>query len=120
MSKINYILIAVLLGVVGQLLVKRGLNLLGEIDFSRGLFASYLKIFTSPVVIIGTLSYTSSIFFWLYALSKVNLSFAYPILALSYVLVVIASRLFLGEDISLLRWVGVGVICFGVFLISRS
>jgi drug/metabolite transporter (DMT)-like permease len=120
MSSVPFILIAVLLAVIGQLLVKKGLNLLGPIDFSAGLIFSYLRIFTSPLVIVGTLSYTSSIFFWLYALAKVNLSFAYPFLALSYVLVILASWLVLGEHIPLLRWVGVFVICLGVLLVAKS
>ncbi len=55
-----------------------------------------------------------------YTLMKVDLSFAYPFVALSYVIIIITAWLFLGENISLLRLVGVLVICLGVFLISRS
>ena len=120
MSSVPFILIAVLLAVIGQLLVKRGLNLLGPIDFSAGLIFTYVTIFTSPLVIIGTLSYTSSIFFWLYALTRVDLSFAYPFLALSYVLVILASWLILGEHIPVLRWIGVFIIALGVLVVAKS
>ncbi len=120
MSPVLVIIIAVLLGVIGQLLSKKGLNLLGNIDFSANLIAGYSKIFFSPYVIMGSLIYVLSVFFWVYSLSKVDLSFAYPFLALSYVLIVLAAWLFLGENIPLLRWIGVLVICFGVFLISKS
>jgi drug/metabolite transporter (DMT)-like permease len=114
------LVMSMLLGVVGQLFIKKGLNSLGGINFSSGLIAAYLKIFFSPFVILGISLYFLGVFFWLYALSKVELSFAYPFVSLSYVLVVVLSWLFLGESISLVRWAGVAVICAGVFLISRS
>ncbi|MGH7454236.1 MAG: EamA family transporter [bacterium] len=120
LSPVHMIIMAVVLGVIGQLLNKKGLNLLGHIDFTSNLFGAYAKIVFSPYVIIGSLIYLVSVFFWLFGLAKVDLSFAYPFLALSYVLVVLASWLFLGEQIPLLRWIGVLVICFGVFLISKS
>lgn len=120
MSTIPHILAAVILAVGGQMFVKIGLKSLGDIDLSGGLIPFYLKILLSPFVILGSLIYTCSIFFWWYALSKTDLSFAYPFLALGYVLILIFSRLFLGESIPLLRWIGVLVICLGVFLISKS
>lgn len=112
--------LSIFLGVVGQVFIKRGLNILGNIDFSKQLIDSYLRIFLSPLVIIGILLYFFGVFFWLYALSKVELSFAFPFVSLSYVLVVFLSWFILGESISYLRWTGVFVICLGVFLISKS
>ena len=120
MSMIPFILIAVVLAVTGQLFVKKGLNVLGTMDFSSGIFMAYLQVYKSPLVLIGTFIYLLSILFWIYALSKVELSFAYPFLALSYVLVILASWLILGEKIPFLRWLGLIVICIGVFIISRS
>lgn len=120
MSNVSFIVIAVTIGVIGQILIKKGLNLLGNINFSGGFVHSYLKIFFAPYVILGVLTYVCSIFFWLYALSKVDLSFAYPFLAISYVLIVLASQFFLGENVPFLRWIGVLVICVGVFLVSKS
>jgi drug/metabolite transporter (DMT)-like permease len=120
MSAIPHILIAISIGIIGQLLVKKGLNSLGNINFSVGFLETYLKIFLSPFVILGSLTYITSVFFWVYALTKVDLSFAYPFLALSYVLILLSSWIFLGESIPLIRWVGVIVICLGVFLVARS
>lgn len=120
MSAVPHILAAVMLSVGSQVFVKIGLRSLGNIDLSEGLISFYLKIFLSPFVVIGVLLYTFSVFFWLYALSKVDLSFAYPFLALSYVLILLFCRFFLGESISPLRWAGILVICFGIVLISKS
>ena len=120
MSSVPSILTAVILAVTGQLLVKNGLNLLGNVDFASGLISAYLKIFISPYVIVGTLLYAFSSLFWIYALARVDLSFAYPFVALSYVLIILSSCFILGEHIPFLRWIGVLVICLGIFLISKS
>lgn len=120
MNAVFMIFLAVILAVIGQIFVKFGLNSLMPIDFSSGLFSTYLRIFLTPLVLIGSFVYFLSIFFWIYSLTKVDLSFAYPFLALSYVLIAVASLVFLNERISLLRWIGIFVICFGVYLVSRS
>jgi drug/metabolite transporter (DMT)-like permease len=75
---------------------------------------------TNPYVVLGLSVYLCSTIFWLTALSRVNLSFAYPFASLSYVLMLIVSWQLFKEDISLLRLTGSLVIGFGVFLISRS
>jgi drug/metabolite transporter (DMT)-like permease len=120
MSVIITLFIAVVLAVSGQIFVKQGLNMLAPIDFASGLLATYARIFFTPYVLVGSFLYFASVFFWIYALTKVELSFAFPFLALSYVLITIAAFLFLGERISPLRWIGVLVICIGIFLVSRS
>jgi drug/metabolite transporter (DMT)-like permease len=112
--------LSIFLGVVAQVFIKKGLTVVGTLDFSQQLVNSYLRILFSPLVLVGLALYFLGVFFWLYALSKVELSFAFPFVSLSYVLVVLFSWLVLGENISYLRWVGVFVICLGVVLISRS
>jgi uncharacterized membrane protein len=112
--------LSIFLGVIAQVLIKKGLNMVGTLDFSKELIGCYLKIIFSPFVLLGLTLYFTGVFFWLYTLSKVDLSFAFPFISLSYVLVVLLSWFILGESISYLRWVGVFVICLGVFLISRS
>jgi len=114
------IITSVTLGVVGQLFIKKGLNSLVGLNFSAGVVASYMKIFFSPFIIVGLSIYFLGVFFWLYALSKVELSFAYPFVSLSYVLVLLFSSLVLGEQVSLIRWIGALSIGLGVFLISRT
>ena len=119
-STLPQIMAAVILVVVGQTLAKLGMQSLGNIDTSRGLAAFYLKVFLNPYIIMGTLLYGSAVFFWLYVLSKAELSFAYPFLALTYVLVILAAWLILGESIPVLRWIGLFVICIGVFIVAKS
>jgi uncharacterized membrane protein len=61
-----------------------------------------------------------AVFFWFYALSRVDLSFAYPFASLSFVIVIILSQFILGESVSLSRWIAVAVICFGIILLAKS
>ena len=57
---------------------------------------------------------------WIVVLSRWDLSYAYPFLALNFVLIALVSRLVLGESIPLIRWAGIAFICAGIVLISRS
>ena len=57
---------------------------------------------------------------WLWVLARAQLSFAYPVLALSFPLVVAASSVIYGEPVSLLHWAGVAVIFLGVSLLART
>jgi len=120
MSALPTILAAVVFAVAGQLLVKHGINQVGGEGFSRGLIRGYLHIYSSPWVILGSLVYIVSILFWVFSLARVDLSFAFPFVALSYVLVIVASRFLLRESVPVLRWIGVLVICSGIVLVSRS
>ena len=120
MNAILAITIGVCFAVTGQTIIKIALNSMGSIDFSSGLFSSYMRIFLSPLFLLGSLFSAFSIFFWLYSLTKMDLSYAFPFLSLSFVLVTLIAWIILGENVPLLRWIGVSVICIGVFLISRS
>ena len=119
-SALTFILVSTILGAVGQIFIKRGLNHLGTLDISSGIVLMYLKIFLSPLVIAGIGTYFLGVFFWLYGLSKVELSFAFPFVSLSYVFVFLLSMFFLGESIPLMRWIGLLTICLGVVLVGRT
>jgi drug/metabolite transporter (DMT)-like permease len=115
------ILLSTILGVGGQLLLKRGMTLLGEQTLSpSALFSVGTRMATSPWVLLGILVYVSGTFFWLIALSRVELSFAYPFASLSYVLILASSWLLLGETVNATRLMGVAAICIGVLVISLS
>lgn len=115
------ILTSVMLGVVGQLVLKYGMTRMGPLTPSLAAAPSIvLRIVTSPWVIFGLSCYVLGSFFWLIALSRVDLSFAYPFASMSYVLMLGSAWYFLGEAISLLRLGGVGLIILGVLVISQT
>ena len=118
-----YILISVLVGAVGQVLLKKGMNDIGQLTLSlpwRQLGTTLWRIGTNPFVFIGLVVYLGATIFWLVALSHVDLSYAYPFACLSYVIMLIASWLLLKESIKPIRLLGTFVICMGVFIIYRD
>lgn len=118
---INYILLAVsiLIAVCGQLLMKRGMQIFGSFSLTQ-LHLKIIPMFLNPYIFFGLSLFGLSAVFWLVVLSRLPLSFVYPMVSVAYVLVALASMLFFKENVNLIRWLGIAVICFGVFLISRS
>ncbi len=115
------ILGAVLLGVIGQLSMKHGMSQVKIITSGVGeLAASLSKALMQPFVTAGFLLYGISALVWLMVLSRVELSYAYPMVSIGYVAVVILSRILFHEHVTGMRVLGIVVICAGVFLISRS
>jgi len=101
---IIYILISVLASTVGQLLLKKGMNDLGSVTLSANQFLlTTWKMVTNPYVFIGLVIYVAGTIFWLAALSRVDLSYAYPFASLSYVVMLVASWMMFDEKITLTR-----------------
>ena len=118
---IFYILISVVAGAAGQVLLKKGMGSMGPLTLSIDQLGNILwRIGTNPYVVIGLAIYVTGTVFWLTALSRVDLSYAYPFASLSYIVMLIASWQLFNENITVLRLLGTLVVCLGVFIISRS
>lgn len=102
-------------------MMKTGMTEVGRLTLET-LFslATFSRILTTPFVLGGLCFYVVSMLSWFVVLSRVELSFAYPMLGLNYVLILLFSWLVLGEHVTLVRTVGVGLIFLGVILISQS
>jgi len=118
---VNYLLlvISISLAIAGQILMKQGMMILGKFPVKNLLFMIIPMIF-QPFVFMGLACFAVSSVFWLVVLSRIDLSFAYPLVSIGYIVVAIYSFYFLGENLSLIRWIGILTICAGVFLVSRS
>jgi drug/metabolite transporter (DMT)-like permease len=115
------ICIAITLGAFGQVFLKEGLGAHG-IAVGHSLIQTIEHIaraMLAPKVLLGLALYVFSTFFWLTAISRVRLSVAYPLISLSYPLVVVLSAVRLGEEP---RWVfaiaGLAFISAGVSFIG--
>jgi uncharacterized membrane protein len=106
------IFVPIILAALGQLILKSGMNKLAGFNL--------IKTFTSPLVLVGLCFYGASLILWLMVLSREKLSFVYPLVAFSYVVTVILSRLVLHEPVPLLRWLGLAVIVIGILLVAKS
>jgi drug/metabolite transporter (DMT)-like permease len=118
---ISYIMISVLAGATGQILLKHGMVLIGEVTLNADQMLSVLfRLATNPFVLGGLALYAGGTVFWLAALSRVDLSYAYPFASLSYIVMLLAAWLLFEEQITPLRLLGTLVVGIGVLLISRS
>lgn len=115
------LLVAVVFSVAGELLLKNGMNQVGLFSLRPDAFLGTLvQALTTPSVIAGFICAGIAAVFWLSVLSRMPLSWAYPMLSLSYVLGVFAAALFLKEPLNLPRILGVLIIVGGVALVYRS
>lgn len=117
----GYILVGVLAGATGEILLKHGMNQVGVVTLSlHDLVGVLWRMGTNPFVLGGLALYVGGALFWLAALSRVDLSYAYPFASLSYIVMLIASWQLLSEQITPPRVIGTMIIAAGVFVISRG
>ncbi|KAB2952572.1 EamA family transporter [Heliorestis acidaminivorans] len=116
------ILLSIFMGALGQVLLKMGANklVLTGGPLVTAFIQGITQIIKNPLILGGFLLFGLSSLIWIVAISKVELSLAYPMVSLGYVLVLFLSWAFLGETLSLIRISGVLVICLGVYLIAQS
>jgi drug/metabolite transporter (DMT)-like permease len=109
--------VALCLGSLGQVLLKAGINMLGV---KPPVLVVLRSIFTNSRVFGGFACYALSSLFYIVALSRLPLSFVYPLIALTYVLVAFVAWAMLHESISGLRVAGLAVIMAGVVVMALS
>jgi len=115
------ILAGVLLNAAAQLALKQGMRNIGHFDFRLANAGQVIPaVATSPYVLTGLTCYVVSVVIWLLVLSRVEVSYAYPLLSVGYIVTAFAGRLFFNEAMGAARWAGIVVICFGVWLITRT
>jgi len=115
------LIIALFGGSLGQLLMKVGIQ---NGDILNGLlfWQNGFNLSTSGLLALGIISYLVSMFFWIHALKTFPLSFAYPVLALSYVIVSIGAAYWpgLNESLQITKMLGLLFIIIGVYFCTLS
>lgn len=113
------IVASVLLNCAAQLLIRKGMLQVGQMDMAGML--THIGVLATNLWLWGAmLCYALSILLWMAVLSRVEVGFAYPFLSIGYVVAAVAGYYFWGENLSANRILGIIVICIGVVLISRS
>jgi drug/metabolite transporter (DMT)-like permease len=108
------LLLNVFLLLSGQMLWKVGASSITEWSGQ-----TFLYLLRSPHFIGGGLLYVIATFIWMYIISKMPFSIAYPLQSLSYVLGVLAAYFYFHENVQITQWIGVIVIIIGVYLIAK-
>ncbi|MCI0696927.1 transporter [candidate division KSB1 bacterium] len=115
------LLLSILFGIVGQLLLKKA-TLSKRIGFdATHLTQSIMSLVLNPYLLSWIFLAGISAALWIFVVSKLELSFAYPVsMTLSYMLILVLSWWLFNENMSITRWLGVALMCVGLFLAYRS
>jgi multidrug transporter EmrE-like cation transporter len=115
------IVVGVLLNAAAQLLLKAGTRVLGVINVRAGALAdSAMGVDTQPYILGGLACYVLSVAIWIAALSRVEVSVAYPMLSLGYIVNALAAWALFGEALTPAKMVGILVILAGVVILARG
>lgn len=122
MAAINIILlilVSVVLGAFGQISMKKGLKN-KPIQINELVSLKFFSTVFEPNVFLGVVLYIVATLIWLVVLSNAEVSQVYPLIALGYIVTAVFARIYLGENISFLRWLGIILIVAGAVLVVRS
>lgn len=117
----GFILTGICLNAVAQLLLKAGTNAVGAIHLTaQNWFSTGLQLATQLPIIGGLTCYVVSVLVWIIALSRVDVSIAYPMVSIGYIINALGAWYFLGEALTAQRALAIGIILVGVVLLTRS
>ena len=120
-ASLTLILTGVALNAAAHLLLKAGTNAVGPFQFAMdSLVPVGLKFAFEPHIAAGLACHVVSLAVWVLALSRVEVSIAYPMLSIGYGLNAIAAWYLFGEAVGMMRLAGIGVIIIGVYVVARS
>ena len=121
MNYLPLIMLGVLLNAGAQLLLKEGMRRIGYFEFAwANAIPIGMQVAANPFVLLGIFAYIVSVGVWLLVLSRVEVSFAYPLLSVGYIVNAIAGYYLLQENLSVSRITGILIIVAGVYLVTRS
>ena len=121
LSTFSLVVTGVLLNAVAQLALKASVRDTGAIELNAAAaLPTALRLSAEPWLWFGLVCYAVSLVVWILALSRVDVSVAYPMLSLGYIVNAIAAWAWLGEDMNLAKVAGIGIIILGVFVLARA
>lgn len=121
MNYFSLIMLGVLLNAGAQLLLKEGMRRIGYFEFAWvNVLPIGLQVAGNPFVLAGLFAYVVSVGVWLLVLSRVEVSLAYPMLSVGYIVNAVAGYYLFQENLSLTRITGILIIIAGVYLVTRS
>lgn len=121
LSTFSLVLVGVLLNAGAQLLLKAGTRVLGVLALDpASLGGMVVRVAAQPHIIGGLLCYVLSVGLWIVALSRVDVSVAYPMLSIGYVVNALLAWQLFDEPLTVGRMAGIGIILLGVVVLARS
>ena len=120
LTNLIFIISSVFLNALAQILLKAGMKNFNNIDIKNNIIQTSISISLNPYIICGFISYGISIILWLWVLSKVDVSLAYPFQALGYNIVTILAWFIFQENINFTRIIALIFITLGLIILAFS
>lgn len=115
------VMTGVLLNAVAQLALKASVSDTGIISLDmQSLISSAGSLVTNLWLWVGLICYGVSVVVWILALSRVDVSIAYPMLSIGYIVNAIAASHLFNEPLGIGKVIGIGIIIVGVYVLARS
>jgi drug/metabolite transporter (DMT)-like permease len=117
-----FLLLMVTFGPLGDVFLGKGMRSLGELKSwtPSGLSQFFLRAFTSPTVWLGIVLLMAFFICYTLLLSWADFSYVQPASSFAYVIVALLGHYFLGEVVTVTRWIGIAIICLGVLLVGHT
>lgn len=112
------LLIAISMISVAQILQKQGMSRTGVTGSVSQQGKALVTAMCTPRVLCGLLIYVFASLIYLTVINKVDVSFAFPMMSMGYVLVTVLSAVLLHERVNPHRWLSLLVICLGVVMMA--
>lgn len=119
---VSMIIISILLSSAAQLLLKYGASSpsIQKAIYSHSILNLFYAMISTPQIILGLLCFGVSLILWIVILSRTDVSYAYPFVALGICLTILAGWFFFNESLSMLRIIGVVIVVAGVITVANS
>lgn len=114
------VLASVSLNAFAQIALRKTVLTVGTPGAAGSILHYLLMLAVNPWFIIGLSCYVISMGLWMLVLSKLEVSLAYPLLSIGYIIAAIIGYYYLGESIGVHRIVGIALICVGIVVLSRG
>jgi multidrug transporter EmrE-like cation transporter len=117
-----YLLLAISFGVVSQLIIKWKMSTFSFDDYEtwQDKFALAFSMLLNPYIITSLILTLLSGVTWMIAMTKFEISYAYPFTLLGLVLITIFSVVFFGENFNTYKFSGIVLIILGIVVISKG
>ncbi|MDR1452189.1 MAG: EamA family transporter [Helicobacteraceae bacterium] len=120
MKDIWLIFASLFFNVSAQLLLRSAMTSIGSVTTKAELVLAFPAMIASFKLWFGALSFALSFIFWIMALSKYEVGFAYAFFSLGFVIVAICSYFIFQEQMTPLKIIGIALIVIGIICVARS
>ena len=115
------VMTGVLLNAIAQLALKASVSDTGIINLDmQSLLSSAGSLASNWWLWLGLFCYAISVVVWILALSRVDVSIAYPMLSIGYIVNAVAASYLFNEPMGIGKVIGIGIIIVGVYVLARS